>query len=166
MARRCQMLPISSFFDCSWVECDVDRGQSTATRNALERANLILEGYFQAFYVPLGGSETRMESSASKNTPSKSMKFYISMFNDKPPCMSLCFGIVERHYNQTARGSRGFFFFHIYFLSLCTRGFFFFHIFFLSLCNRGFLFFHIFFLSLFFNFFFFFRPLIPLPLLS
>ena len=29
--------------------------------NALERANLLLEGYFQALYVPLGGSKTLME---------------------------------------------------------------------------------------------------------
>ena len=60
-----------------------------ATRNLLERANLILEGYFLALYVPLGGSKSRME-----NTPSESMKFYISMFSDKPPCMPLCFGTV------------------------------------------------------------------------
>ena len=89
-----------------------------ATRKPLERANLTLEGYFRALYVPLGGSETQMESSASKNTPSKSMKFYISMFNDKPPCMPLFFGIVERRCNHSARGGRGFFFFHIFFLSL------------------------------------------------
>ena len=60
-----------------------------ATRNVLECAILHLEGYFRALYIPLGGSKTRME-----NTPSKSMKFYISMFSDKPPCMPLCFGTV------------------------------------------------------------------------
>ena len=58
-----------------------------ATRNMPERANLRLEGYFRSLYVPLGGSKTQME-----NTPSKSMKFYISMLSDKPPCMPLCFG--------------------------------------------------------------------------
>ena len=42
MAGRCRMLPIPSFFDCSWAECDVDRGRPTAARNALERANLFL----------------------------------------------------------------------------------------------------------------------------
>ena len=52
MARRYRMLPVSSFSDCSWAECDVDRGRSVATRNALERANLLLEGYFRALYVP------------------------------------------------------------------------------------------------------------------
>ena len=30
------------FPDCSWAECDVDRGQPEATRNMLERANLLL----------------------------------------------------------------------------------------------------------------------------
>ena len=55
----------------------------------LERANLLLEGYFRALYVPMGGLKTRME-----NTPSRSMKFYISMFSDKPPCMPLCFDIT------------------------------------------------------------------------
>ena len=59
------------------------------TRNVLERANLPLEGYFRALYVPLGGSWTRME-----NAPSKSMKFCISMFSDKPRCMPLCFGTM------------------------------------------------------------------------
>ena len=107
-----------------------------ATRNALERANFLLEGYFRALYVPLGGSKTRMESSTAKNTPSKSMKFYISMFSDKPPCMPLCFDIVERRCNHIARGGRGFFFFHIFFLSL------------------------------FFNFFLFLRLFLPLSLLS
>ena len=55
-----------------------------ATGDVLERANLRLEGYFRALYVPLGGSKTWME-----NAPS--MEFYISMFSDKPPCMPLCF---------------------------------------------------------------------------
>ena len=58
-----------------------------ATMNVLEHANLCLEGYFRALYVPLGGLKTRME-----NAPSKLIKFYISMFSDKPPCMPLCFG--------------------------------------------------------------------------
>ena len=30
-----------------------------ATRNMLERANLCLEGYFRALYVPFGGSTDR-----------------------------------------------------------------------------------------------------------
>ena len=59
------------------------------TRNVLECANLPLEGYFRALYVPLGGSRTRME-----NAPFKSIKLYISMFNDRPPCMPICFGTV------------------------------------------------------------------------
>ena len=71
MARRHRMLPVPSFFDRSWAECDVDRGQSATIRNALAHANMLLEGYLRALYVPLGGSKTRMESSASKNTPSK-----------------------------------------------------------------------------------------------
>ena len=138
MARHWRMLPVPGFFDCSWAECDVDRGWPVATRNVLE------EGYFQALYVPLGGSKTQI-----KNITSKSIKFYISMFNDKPPCMPLCFGIVERRCNHTARGGRGFFFFQIFFLSLYSRGFF-----------------YIFFLSLFFDFFLFLSLLLPLPLLS
>ena len=89
MARYWRMLLVPGFFDCSWAECDVDRGRLVATRKVLECANLLLEGYFRALYVPLGGSKTRMESIASK-----SMKFYISMLSDKPPCMPLCFGIV------------------------------------------------------------------------
>ena len=84
MARHWWMLPIPSFSDCSWAESDVDRGRPVATRNALERANLFLEGYFRALYVPLGGLKTWME-----NTPS--LKFYISIFSDKPPCMPFCF---------------------------------------------------------------------------
>ena len=53
MARRCWVLSVLCFFDCSWAECDVDRGMSEATRNTLEHANLHLEGYFRALYVPL-----------------------------------------------------------------------------------------------------------------
>ena len=118
MVRRCRMVPVSGFSNYSWAECDVDMGRLAATRNSLERANFILEGYFLALYVPLDGSETHMESSTAKNTPSKSMTFYISMFSDKPPCMPFCFGIVGRHCNHTAKGGRGFFFFNIFFLSL------------------------------------------------
>ena len=95
MARRYRMLLVLGFSDCSWAECDVDRGWPAATRNALERANLLLEGYFGALYVHL----------------------YISMFSDKPPCMPLCFGFVERRCNHSVRGGRGFFFFYIFFLS-------------------------------------------------
>ena len=89
MARHWRMLPVPGFFDCSWAECDVDRGRLVATRKVLECANLLLEGNFRALYVPLGGSKTRME-----RITSKSMKFYISMFNDKPPCMPICFDIA------------------------------------------------------------------------
>ena len=53
MARCCQALLVSCFFDCSWVKCDVGRGRSEATRNVLERANFLLEGYFLALYAPL-----------------------------------------------------------------------------------------------------------------
>ena len=62
MARHWRMLPIPGFSDCFWAECDVDIGQSVATRNVLESANLHLEGYFRALYVPLGGSKTWMEN--------------------------------------------------------------------------------------------------------
>ena len=51
MARRCQELSILCFSDYSWAECDVDRGWPEAIRNALERANLLLEGYFRALYL-------------------------------------------------------------------------------------------------------------------
>ena len=88
-----------------------------ATRNVLEHANLLLERYFLALYVPLGGLKTRME-----NTTSKSMKFYISMLSDKPPCMPPLLGIDEWCCNHIAKGGRGFFFFHIFFLSLYSRG--------------------------------------------
>ena len=40
------MLLVPGFSDCSWAECDVDRDRPVATRNVLERANLLLEGYF------------------------------------------------------------------------------------------------------------------------
>ena len=87
MARHWRMVPVLGFSNCSWAECDVDRGRPMATRNVLERANLLLEGYFLSLYVHLGGSKTRMEI-----TSSKSMKFYVSMFSDKSPCMPLYFG--------------------------------------------------------------------------
>ena len=47
----------------------------------------VWRGIFEPYMSPLGGSKTRME-----NAPSKSIKFYISMFSDKPLCMPLCFG--------------------------------------------------------------------------
>ena len=53
MARRCRALPVLCFSDCSWVECDVDKGRPKDTRNMLECANLLLEGYFLALYSPL-----------------------------------------------------------------------------------------------------------------
>ena len=85
MARHWRMLLVSGF-----SECDVDKGLLVTTRNVLDHANLPLEGYFRALYVPLGGSQTRME-----NAPLKSMKPCISMFSDKRPCMPLCFGTIE-----------------------------------------------------------------------
>ena len=53
MARCWRALLVPCFSNCSWAECDVDRGQPEATKNVLERANLLLEGYFQALYAPL-----------------------------------------------------------------------------------------------------------------
>ena len=46
-------LPVPCFSNCSWAECDVDRGRPDATRNVLERANFLLEGYFRALCAPL-----------------------------------------------------------------------------------------------------------------
>ena len=66
MARHWRMLLVPGFSDCSWSECDIDKGRPKATRNVLERANVHLEGYFQALYVPLGCSKTWMENSPSK----------------------------------------------------------------------------------------------------
>ena len=66
MARHWWMLPIPGFSDCSWAECDVDRDWSVATRNVLERANFLLEGYFRALYVPLGGSKLGWKTSPPK----------------------------------------------------------------------------------------------------
>ena len=105
------MLLVLDFSDCSCAKCDVDRGRPVIKRNILKLANLILEGYFQALHAPLGGSRTRNEKASLK-----SMKLCISMFSNKPPCMPLCFGIVD----YTTRGGRGFFLF----LCLCSSSFF------------------------------------------
>ena len=105
------MLLVSGFSDCSWAEGDVDKGRPVIKRNILELANLPLEGYFRALYVPLGGSQTRKES-----TSLKSMKLCVSMFSNKAPCMPLCFGTID----YTARGGWGIFLF----LSLCSSSFF------------------------------------------
>ena len=80
-------------------------------RNVLELANLFLEGYFRALYVPLGGSRTRKE-----NASLKSMKLCVFIFSDKPPRMPLCVGTVD----HAARGGQDFFLF----LSLCSNSFF------------------------------------------
>ena len=126
MARRCQMLPVSGFSDCSWAECDVVRRRPKATRNSLERANLLLGG------SPWVVRKLEWNPLQPRTPPPKSMKFYVPMFNDKPPCMPLRFGIVERRCNHIARGGRGSFFFHIFFM---ITFFFFFHFFlFLRLC--------------------------------
>ena len=53
MARRCRALPVPCFSYCFWTECDVDRGRPEATRNPLEHANLLLEGYFRANLLAL-----------------------------------------------------------------------------------------------------------------
>ena len=113
MAGRRWMLLVLGFSNCSWAGCDVDRGQPVIKRNVLELANLPLDGYFRASYAPLGGLRTWREKTSLTLT-----KLCVSMFGNKPPCMSLCFGTVD----YTARGSRGFFFF----LSLCSNCFFFF----------------------------------------
>ena len=57
MAGHWRMLLVPGFSDCSWAECDVDRGRSVIKRNIPEFANLPLEGYFLALYVLLGGCE-------------------------------------------------------------------------------------------------------------
>ena len=152
MARHWWMLLVPGSF-----ECDVDKGRPVTTRNVLEHANLPLEGYFRALYAPLGGLRTRME-----NASLKLMKFCISMFSDKPPCMPLCFDTIEIILPEAARAFSsfltsttatvsllasavaGFFLF----FSLCGRDFFLF----LSLCGKGF----------FFSFFFFLSHLLPL----
>ena len=53
MTRICWALSVPCFSDCSLAKCDVDRGWPEATRNVLERANLLLEGYLRALYAPL-----------------------------------------------------------------------------------------------------------------
>ena len=65
MAGHWRMLLVPGFSDCSWAECDVDRGRMVTTRNVLECANLSMEGYFRALYAPLGGSRTQMENTTS-----------------------------------------------------------------------------------------------------
>ena len=97
ITRHCRILQVLGFSDCSWVECELDRGRPVTTRNVLKCVNLPLEGYFRALYAPLGGSRIRME-----NTTSESRKFYISMFSDKPPCMPLCFSTVEIIFPEAA----------------------------------------------------------------
>ena len=150
MVKHWRMLLLPGFSDCSWAECDVDRSRLMATGNVLKRASLYLEGSFRALYVPLGGSKTRIE-----NTPYNSIKFYISMFSDKPPCMPLYFGTAviipleaaEAFSSFLASSAVTFFF-----ISLYSNGFFLF----LGLCGRG----------LFFIFFFLLSLLLPLLFLS
>ena len=93
--------------DCSWAKCDIDKGRPMMKRNAPELANLPMEGYFRALYALLGGSQIWSEKAALTST-----KLCFSVFRDKSPCTSLCFGIAD----YTARGGRDFFFF----LSLCS----------------------------------------------
>ena len=144
MARYWRMLPVLGFFDCSWAECDVDRGRTVATKNMLEHPNLRLEGYFRALYVPLSGSKTRME-----NAPS--MKFYISMFNDKPP-------LLWHYCNHTTRGGGAF----SYFLASVAAVF----SYFLASAAGAFSSAFSSFLAFFFHFLFFLRLFLQLFLLS
>ena len=50
MDRHCQYC---AFPIAPGAERDVDRDRLMATRNVLERANLLFEGYFRALYAPL-----------------------------------------------------------------------------------------------------------------
>ena len=100
MARHCRMLPVPGFSDCSWAICDVDMGRPEATRNVLERANLVMKS-------PHGWFENSN-----------------GILSDKPHCMPLRFGIIGRRCNHIARGGRGFLFLHIFFLSLLFLSFF------------------------------------------
>ena len=52
MARRCRALSIACFSDFSWANCDVDKGWSEATRNVLERANLLWRDIFEPYMPP------------------------------------------------------------------------------------------------------------------
>ena len=52
MARHYRSLPVPSFSHCSWAICDIDRGQPTATRNALECANCLLRDIFEPYRSP------------------------------------------------------------------------------------------------------------------
>ena len=128
------MLPVPGISDCSYAECDVDKGRPEATRNVLEPANLVLKS-------PRGWFENSNGILYSQEHP---FPINISMFSDKPPCMPHRFGIVERRCNHIARRDQGFFFFHIFFLSLFFNSFLF--------------------LSLFFNFFLFLSLFLPLLL--
>ena len=150
MAKHWRMLLVPGFSDCYWAECDVDRGRPVAIRNMLERANLHLEGYFRALYVLLGCSKIRME-----NDPSKSMKFYISIFSDKPPCMPIYFGIAVIILLEVVGAFS-------YFLAFAATSF----SSFLASAARAFssAFFSC--LAFFFHFLFFLRLFLPLPLLS
>ena len=85
-----RMLLLLGFSDCSWAEREVDRGRLMIKRNVLKLAYLPLEGYFQALYAPFAGLRTWREKTSLTST-----KLCVSMFNDMPPCMPLCFGIVD-----------------------------------------------------------------------
>ena len=66
MARRCRALPVPCFSDCFWAECDVDKGRPEATRNVLEHANFLLEGYFRAIYALRFGIVERRSNHIAK----------------------------------------------------------------------------------------------------
>ena len=144
MVKHWRMLLLPGFSDCSYAECDVDRGRTVTKRNLLKHTNLPLEGYFRVLYVPLGGSQTRMEDASLK-----SMKLCVSMFSDKPPCMPLCFGTVEIILPEAVGA-----FSSCLASTVATFSFF-------SLCSNGFFFSFIFLLSLLLP-----LPFLPLPLLS
>ena len=151
------MLPVPGFFDCSWAECDVDKDRPTASLNALERANLLLEGYFRALYVPLGGSKTRMEIITFE-----SMKFYISMFSDKPPCIPLALALLKGAAIVLPKVAGAFLFFISFFLASTAAAF----SSFLASMARAFSLAFSSCLAFFFHFLFLLSLLLPLSLLS
>ena len=54
MARHWRMLLAPGFSDCSWAECNVDRGRPVTIRNVLGRDNFFFGGVFSSLICPLG----------------------------------------------------------------------------------------------------------------
>ena len=83
MARRCRVLPVLCFSNCSCSECDVDRGWPEATRNALICFwNDIFEPYLSP-YMPLrfGIVERRCDYIAIRGlSVAGAFSFFISSF--------------------------------------------------------------------------------------